>query len=132
MGSEYPSGSHVIANVFDVTVYIPQAPLSHKAGDLTEDSTLRWLDGSLSEPECKMREDWTCECVSVEHVRIGVPTQPTTPITDGGSSSHPSKTSIIEIIASFAEITVGPADCGTGGCGSVSSFMEVIIMMMHC
>ncbi len=127
MGSEHPpSGAPlVIANVFDVSVYVPRAPLSYKAGDLTEDSTLRWLDASLSESEWKKGEDWACECITVEHARIGVPTHPTAPVHADESSSHPTIMAI-EINASFVEITVGRADCSTTGGGSVP-FMKVII-----
>ncbi len=124
VGSEHPSGALVIANVFDVTIYVPRVPLSHKAGDLTEDSTLRWLDASLSESEWEKGEDWACECITVEHTRIYVAKQPTTPVHADGSSSHPSIMAM-EINASFAEITVGPADCSISG-GSVS-FMKVIM-----
>ncbi len=131
MGSEYPSGSLVIANIFDVTIYIPQAPLSYEAGYISEDSSLRWLDASLSEPECKLREEyWTCEFVSVEHARIGVPTQPITPVNDGGPSSHPSKASTIEINTSFSEIVVGPADWSSTGGISSCSHMKVIRMIV--
>ncbi len=123
MGSEHSSGALVVANVFDVTVYIPRAPLNHKAGDLTEDSTLRWLDEFLSKSEWKNRvEDWACECITVEHARIGVPIPPITPIHDGESSSRPPKTMTrrtIEINTSFTEITVGFADFRSGsGCFS--------------